>query len=134
MQAKISEKLAQIRSALSEGDEAWGPDSVTPNEAADEAEAGDGGAENESDVNDTFYAYLDRLVAGILDEYEMSEDEAVDYVFMVAEDLAADGTLPEIPSEEDDLATAEWLGKAKSVMFAELVMAALESEAEEAGE
>jgi hypothetical protein len=122
MQSKIREQLERLRNTLAEGAES---DSVH------DSEAGEGGAENVSDVNDNFYAYFEGLVDSILAEYEMSEEDAVDAIFSVADSLAADGTLPEVPAEDDHVATAEWLGKAKSMLFGEMVLAALEASVEE---
>lgn len=125
MQSKISQQLEQLRKTLSEQAEG---------ESVADGEAGEGGAENVSDVNDNFYAYIDGIVGSILDEYDVDEEEAVDYVFAVADDLAQAGDLPEIPAEDDLVGTAEWLGKASSMLFGELVLAAVESEFSEEGE
>lgn len=125
MQSKISQQLEQLRKTLSEQAEG---------ESVVDGEAGEGGAENVSDVNDNFYAYIDGIVGSILDEYDVDEEEAVDYVFAVADDLAQAGDLPEIPAEDDLVATAEWMGKATSMLFGELVLAAVESEFSEEGE
>lgn len=129
MQSEIAKKLEAIRRTLGE-QSAWGPESSFDSDH-EKGKAGVSGADNVSDVNDTFYAYLDGIVGSILDEYEMSEEEAVDYVFGVAEDLEADNTLPPMPDEGDLEATAVWLGKAKSMLFGELVLSALDAEAVE---
>lgn len=129
MKAEITQQLARIRRTLSEGDEAWGPDSGDSTEHG-EGEAGEGGAENVSDVGDTFAAYISGILDSVLEEYEVEEEDALDYIFGVASSLEEDGTLPPIPDEEDAEATAIWLGKAKSLLFGELVLASLEAEVE----
>lgn len=142
MKPELSAKLESIRRRLVEmnadelpeqGDEAWGPDSETEGEAAQSA-AGEGEAENVSDINDTFDAYVFSIVDSVLEEYEADEEAILDIVFDVAASLAEDGSLPEIPEESELQATAEWLGKAKSMGFGDLVMAVIEAEAEEADE
>lgn len=134
MKASISEKLVEIRKRLTEADDAaWGPDSEVSGDAA-EGEAGEGGAENVSDVGDVFDAYVLSIVGSILDEYEMDEEEAVSVFFDVAASLEEDGSLPEIPDEGDEQATAEWVGAAKMMGFGDLVLATLEAEEEESDE
>ncbi len=122
MQSKIREQLERLRTTLAE---------EAASDSVHDSEAGEGGAENVSDVNDSFYSYFNDLVDSVLADYEMSEEDAVDAIFSVADSLAADGSLPEIPTEDDLVATAEWLGKAKSMLFGEMVLAALEASVEE---
>lgn len=131
MRKDIQERLEALVSKMTEGEEAWGP---TSDVSDDESAAGEGGAENVSTIDNAFDSYILGIVASILEEYELDEEEAIDYVFYVADDLAEQGELPTIPEGEDPQETAEWLGKAQSMLFAELVMAALESEAGEDGD
>lgn len=118
----VATKLEALRRRLVEQDEAWGPDSEvdTDHEAG---KAGEGGAENVSDVNDTLINYMLSVAGSVADSYDASDDEAVDFVFDIADQFGEDGTLPFIPEEDDLAGTAEWLGKAKIMGFGELVLA-----------
>lgn len=120
----MSEVLVKMRNALlAEADIQHG-----------DSEAGEGGAENVTDVFDNFDNYIVGIVDLILAEYDMDEEEAVNFVFDVASSLEEDGSLPPIPdmeSEESVDAYAKWLGAAATMQFGHLVMAALEAEYEE---
>lgn len=129
MQTELNAKLAALRKRLSENEEAWGPDSELETDHA-EGQAGEGGAENVSDVNDVFDNFILGILDSVLAEYDMDEDEAIEYVFDVAASLEEDGTLPPIPDDEDLAGTAEWVGKAASMGFGEMVLSMLEADAE----
>ena len=118
----IAAKLEALRKRLSEQDEAWGPDSniETDHEAG---EAGEGGAENVSDINDTLIDYMLNLAGSVTDSYDVDEDEAIDFVFDVADQLGEEGSLPFIPDETDLAGTAAWLGTAKTMGFGDMVLA-----------
>lgn len=129
---RISASLEQLRRALQEKDEeAWGPSSMTPSEAASESEPGEGEAENASDIPDNFDRYMMGIVDEILSTYDMTADDAIDYTFEVADSLSEDETLPPIPAIEDLEGTAAWLGAAASMQFGQLVLAMLDAEPEE---
>lgn len=129
MRPDIVEKLQTIRKRLSEQEgEAWGPESAVDTDHQDGA-AGEGGAENVSDINDTFIDYMLSIAGSVEDEFEIDSEGAVDFVFDIADQLAADGTLPVIPDENDLAGTAEWLGKAKSLGFGEMVLSILDAQA-----
>jgi hypothetical protein len=134
---EITAKLERLRKRLSEGEEAYGPESDTRSSAAiaaDNADAdvgGTGGAENVSPLDAMVDDYIGEIAAAILDEYEMSEEDAIDIVMSTADDLAADDTLPPLPEYGDEAGAALWLGSAKSYLFAEFVMQAVEAMAEE---
>jgi hypothetical protein len=126
----MSAKLESIRARLQEGEEAWGPSSE-PETAHAEGEPGESDATNVSDVLDVFDSYILSVVDAILDEWDMTEDEAVEAVFDVAASLEEDGSLPPMPEEDNEVAVAEWVGKAKTMGFADLVLAALDAEEDE---
>lgn len=130
MSNNFKERLSQIRAHLAESDEAFGPSSSFDTEH-EEGEAGESGAVNVTDVNDVFDAYISAIVGSVLEDYDISSDDAVEWVFDVAASLEEDGTLPPIPDEDEEIAVAEWVGKAKTMGFAELVFASLEAAAEE---
>lgn len=136
MQQDIAKKLESLRKRLTEMEDAvaWGPESAAEISAETDVadgKAGESGAENVSDVNDSFDDFMLGIAASLQDEYELSSDEAFEFIFDVAASLSEDGSLPEIPEEEDLAGTAEWLGKAKSMGFGDLVSAALEGMLEE---
>jgi hypothetical protein len=138
MLSEINNKLAQLRKRMVvESEEAFGPDSDAMSAAASAAEdadvemGGEGGAENVSPLDALVDDYIGEIVASILDEYEMSEEEALDLVMTVADDLAADNTLPPLPDYGDEAGSATWLGASKAYLFGDFVMQAVESLASE---
>lgn len=127
MRADIVEKLQSIRKRLAEQDEeAWGPDSSVETDH-EQSKAGEGGADNVSDVNDVLIDYMLSIAGSLEDEFEIDGDDAVDMVFDIADQLGEDGTLPYIPDEEDLAGTAEWVGRAKMMGFGEMVLGIAES-------
>lgn len=128
---EVRKRLAEMTSGMSgEGDEAWGPGSKTDSDYED-SEAGVGGADNVSDVNDTFDAYLLSILDSLTAAYDLDEEAAIDFIFDVIDSLVEDGTLPEIPDESDLKGSAQWAGVAKTFGLAELVLSIAESESEE---
>ena len=136
MRSDLTSKLEQLRKKLTEGEEAFGPDSdgsVNSADAEDDA-AGEGGADNVSPIDALVDEYIGSIVDSMLEEYDIEAEEATDFVLAVAEDLAEDGTLPPVPDYDDEANAAIWLGKAKSVVLHDLVLAAADAGAEEVGE
>jgi len=127
MNAQVNEVLGQIRAHL---DERWGPEDDPTSAAAAGAAPGDLGATNPSDVMDAFDLYIGGIVERLMANYEMTDEEALDFVFEVADEKAADGTLPPIPDEEDAEGTALWVGKAKTIAFGGEVLKAAHAQAE----
>lgn len=97
----------------------------------EEAEGGDLGASNPSDALDAFEAYIGGIADGLMAEYEIDEDDAVDFVLDIADDMADAGMLAELPDVEDSKALALWIGQAQSVGFGVEVMAAADEDAED---
>lgn len=127
MRSDIVEKLQSIRKRLAEQDEeAWGPDSDVETDH-EGGKAGEGGAENVSDINDTLIDYMLSIAGSLEDEFDMDGDTALDMVFDIADQLGEDGTLPYMPEEDDLAGTAEWLGRAKMMGFGEMVLGIAES-------
>lgn len=127
MRQDIVEKLEELRARLVEQAEesAWGPDSEPDSDM--EAEAGEGEAKNDDEVEEVLIDYMLDVAEGICDDYEMDLDDAVEMVFDVADQLAEEGSLPFIPPEEDAAAVAEWVGKAKTMGFGDMVQAMCDS-------
>lgn len=98
---------------------------------ADPASAGELDADNPTDIIDSFEEYIGSIADALLDDYEMDDDEAYDIIFDLADGLAEDGDLMEIPEDDDEQALAMWLGQAKTIGFANIVLANVEDWAEE---
>jgi len=132
MNAQMSELLEQMKTQLVAEEPAWGPNSVVSTDHDDDGEPGESGAENSSDAMDAFDLYLSSILDALLDQYEADEDEALDFVFAVAEEMTDAGTLPEIPDDDEaPAAVVAWVGKAKTAGFLAAVMAAAEESGEE---
>ena len=82
------------------------------------------------DVLDDFDGFIGAIADSLLAEFDLSEDDAIDYVFDVADEMAAAGTIPPLPSDDDPQTLAVWMGKAKSAGLAQEVMKAAEADAE----
>lgn len=97
---------------------AWGPEAVgrPESDVAANAEPGTLGAENPTDVNDSVNQFLDNIAGRLIDEYDFDEDEAADFIFMCADELAGLGSIPD--EDAGDQQMSEWLGRAASVGFA----------------
>lgn len=128
MNAEMNHLLEQMRTQLAEGEEAWGPNSDA--KTGSEGEPGELGAENENNIWDAFDLYIGDMVDDLTEKYELDDDDALDFIFSVADDLAEDGKLPEIPVGDDEKAVALWLGKAGSFGFERMVLDAAEEEAD----
>lgn len=122
--------LTKIRHKM---ESAWGPEAVSqpPNSSAQNAAAGDNEADNPTDVNDAMNMYLDSAVERLMGEFDMSEDDAIEYIFDCADEMAEDGDLPPIPEDEAmDQEVSIWLGKANSVGFVGYCLGRARSESE----
>jgi hypothetical protein len=99
-------------------------------EGDDGAEPGELGAQNPDDVLNAFVAYVGGIADALLAEYEMSDDEAIDFVFGVAADMAAEGLLAPLPEGDDPDSLSLWMGQASTAGLAVVVMKAAEDSAE----
>lgn len=132
MNAQMNSLLEQLRTqfiAEAEDETAFGPDSEQDSETG-EGEPGELGAKNVTDGFDAFDLYMDDIVLDLLDEYELDDNDAIDFVFSIADELADEGKLPFIPEEDDEKALTDWLGKAKTLGFEAIVLARAEAAAE----
>lgn len=83
------------------------------------------------EFDNPFDEYAFGLAGKILDEYEVSDDEAFGYIMIVAEMLAEKGILPAFPEEEAEMSEfVKWVGAAKTCGFENLLMKFLEAESE----
>jgi hypothetical protein len=91
----------------------------------DELGEGTGQAKNRSDVGNTLDLYLDMIFDHLVSELGLDEEAAQALIFRVADEKAASGDLPLMPTEkssDDDIAV--WLGKAKTLGFEHEVLKA----------
>jgi hypothetical protein len=128
MTPEMNTLLEQMRTQLkteAEGDAAWGPDAEPE---GPEGEPGESGAETESDVWEAFDRYIGDMVDDLMAKYELDENGALDFIFTVADDAAAEGRVPEIAVDDDPQGVAEWLAQAGSAGFERMVLdAAIEA-------
>jgi hypothetical protein len=129
MNNSINVRLARLHSALREQDEIDRPASditVSANQGGEDAATaapGDGGADNPPDAGDTLDLYLSNIADLLGLEYDMDDSSAANFIYDVAEELASSGLLPEMPDDDAPAQEiAEWMGKAKSVQFAAMVL------------
>lgn len=135
----LQEVLVRLREQDEDGvdsdDKPYGPgvDADIGGASAREAEAGAGGAVNPSDVGDTLDIYLSDIASILEIEYDMDDEDALQFVFSAADEMADEGLLPEMPEDEaEDEEIALWLGTAKTARFGSYVVAkAREMAAEE---
>lgn len=128
MTPRVNRVLEDIRQTLEQegGDDdavAFGPTGADSTDAGTEAQAGTGAAINPSDASDTLDQYLTDIADLLVLEYGKNDNEAMNFVFSAASQLARDGLVPDMP--EDSAAPEEiaiWLGKAKSVQFSSHVL------------
>lgn len=97
----------------------------------EDAAGGDLGAVNPSDVLDAFDAFIGGIADALLAEFDMSDDDAIDFVFEVVDAMVEEDLLSPIPDEADIQALAAWIGKAESAGLGAHVMQAAEELAEE---
>jgi len=131
MNAQVNELMDRMRTQLNE-EQGWvAADLSEPRERVVEDDAEDddedGGAE------DAFDLFLAGILDSLLAEYDSDEEEALDFVFGLADEMAEAGKLPFIPESDDGL--PEWIAAAQAAGFAQAVMdAAAESAVEADGE
>lgn len=114
--------LGKIRAGLAEEEAGWGPDSEQEGEHLDGA-PGTGGASNVSDIGDALDGYLSGIATALMRKYDVSEDEAYDFIFYAADTAEAMSLLPVFPDEDAaDEDFALWYAKAGSVKFDAMVM------------
>jgi hypothetical protein len=78
---------------------------------------------NPTDVADAFDMYLDTILERLVNETDMSEDEAVAHILNMADQCAREGDLSEWPGDGgSDDEVSIWLGKAKTMGFQHKVM------------
>lgn len=98
MEKNITERLNALRSHLEE----------------QEFAAGELDALNDTTIADDVDAYFNEMIDQLTANYDVSDDEAMDFIFDVADEMAEEGLLPEMPDDDDDEALAAWLGTAKT--------------------
>lgn len=130
MNSLLEAMRSHLVSHLTEGEEAWGPDSQVRSTGG--GTPGSSGAENSSNVWDAFDLFVGEIVDDLLEEYEGDEESMLDFVLEIADELAAAGRMPPVPSDEDDpQAVARWLGVAGTMGFERAVLDAAAEAAED---
>jgi len=129
MNRSINDLLTAIRGKLEEGAEASGPSGTKPGKHATGGSAGSFQADNVIDTEDALEAYVVEILSNLLDLYELDEDDAMEFIFDVADALVDEDLLPPFPEDDDsDKAKAAWLGTAKTIGFGAIVMQTAEDE------
>lgn len=116
---KIRQKMAVTMEA------AWGPEAVDqpPGTSADTASAGEGGADNPTDVNDALDMYLCSIADRLEDEFDLNDDKAFDFIFQCSDELADGGDMPPLPEDgAPDQDVSLWMGKANTIGFTGYVL------------
>lgn len=122
MNPQMIQLLEQMRHQLMLETEAHGADAQ-----GDSGEPGESGASNVGDGIDSFNLYFDDIVDDLLEEYELTAEEAEEFMFSVMRDMIVAGQIPDLPEDEDDEAgLAKWLGAVKTAGFEARVLAAAE--------
>lgn len=127
MNPQVNELIGSIRLRMEASLRSFG----VLGEEEEEATAGTLGAVNPSDVLDAFDNFIGGIADALLAEFDMSDEEAIDLVFMVAADMAEDELLAPLPDESDIQSLAVWIGQAESAALGAQVMQAAEELAED---
>lgn len=101
---------------------AWGPESDQGGTHA-KGVGGSGGASNVANISDALDGYLVGIADALMTKYDISEDDAYDFLSFVADQAASMGMLPEYPEDDasdDDF--ADWYAKAGSIKFDAMCM------------
>lgn len=132
---QVLDLLTKIRHKVSARMEAaWGPEAVgqPSGTSATLAEPGELEADNPTDANDAWNMYMINIVERLVAEFDMDQDDAVDFVFDCADELAEEGDLPVVPEDDaSDQDVSLWLGTAQSIGFGGYVLAAARYDFEE---
>ena len=125
MTPQINTVLDTIRRKM-EGMEAFGPEIPGVMPGSNNASLpGDGGADNITDIEDTFDMFLSDIIDLLMFDSDIGEDEAADFIFYMADSMADEGMLPPMPDDgADEEELAAWMGKAKSIGFSNRVLKA----------
>lgn len=120
MRAQVNAVLDEIREKL-EGE--WATQEEIEGHA--DSEGGEGGAENVSDIEDKFNAFMNDVVDAVLDRYDVKDDDAIALVFDVIDSAVEDEELPDFP--DDDASEQEvgvFLGAAQALGLKGMVLQA----------
>lgn len=115
MNSSVNELLGQIREKMDLSEEAWGPESGQEIDPGTHlaSKAGDGGATNITNISDSFDMFVMDIVESLMRLFTMSETQALASIEHVSSQMAADGFIPPMPSDEaSDDELARWAGSA----------------------
>ncbi len=126
MNPKINDVLAEIRHKLHQHlpEAAWGPEApAVQHNSHLTGGPGEGEASNVDETGDVIDRYLNDIADQLVQSQGWGVHEAMGFVFDVASEVAEEGHLPEIPSDNaDPEEVAMWLGKAASYGFGARVL------------
>ena len=129
MDARINELLSRGRTATLEP-QVKALEEMLHSAVYGGSEPGTLGAYNKTEVQGEMDSYLLSIKDGLVQHFEIEPDDALDFVFECADDMAAEGILPPLP--DDDAADEDlvaWMNAAKSQGFAQYVQDSAEQEA-----
>lgn len=92
-------------------------------DAVNSPAAGESGADNETDVDAALDLYLDSIVERLVEKLGASEEQAVEFIMLMADEMEEQGHMPPMPGEgtsDDDVSM--WLGAAKTCGFTNQVL------------
>jgi hypothetical protein len=79
--------------------------------------------DNETDVDAALDLYLDSIVERLVEKLGASEDQAVEFIMLMADELEEQGQMPPMPGEgSSDNDVSLWLGSAKTCGFTNQVL------------
>jgi len=117
MTPKTNLVLNNLRKLMEQA--AWGPEiPVNSSSSFQNATAGVGEADNDIDIQDAVDFYLNNICQALVDEFDVEEEQAFDFVESAADELEGDGRIPPMPGPDAaDSEAALWLGVVKSIGF-----------------
>lgn len=88
-----------------------------------EASAGESEADNVTDVDDAFDLYLDSLLERMLTALNATEEQATEFIMLMADEMEEEGMMPPMPGiDASDDEVSMWMGAAKTCGFANKVL------------
>lgn len=79
--------------------------------------------ENSADPNITIDLYLKEIVDALLEDYEIAEEDAFEFVLDAADAISEEGVMPPLPSQEASYEElVAWYGHATTQGFKSLVL------------
>jgi hypothetical protein len=107
--------MSEIRKAVTERTvRRWGAEAMGLVEAESTSPSTIPTPSNPGTAADAVDAYLNEIIDRLIYEYEMDEEDALDFVFSCASEVSS---LPPLPDDEGETVNTEWLGRATTIGF-----------------